>query len=105
MPSQRGHSRRLVFPMTTASMFTQHRGHSRRASGGTSSRSTFAPQWEQNFAPRNIIPKQDGQATVASRAPQCSHRVASVAAEAPHIGQLSVWADMDAVTVATFLAK
>jgi hypothetical protein len=38
----------------------------------------------------NIIPKQDGQATVARRAPQCSHREASVAAAAPHIGQLKV---------------
>ena len=31
------------------------------------------------------MPKQDGQATVARRAPQCSQSVASVAAAAPHI--------------------
>jgi hypothetical protein len=35
-------------------------------------RSTRAPQWEQNFAPAKIIPKQEGHATVASRAPQWS---------------------------------
>jgi len=40
------------------------------------------------------MPKHDGQEMVASRAPQCSQRVASVEADAPHIGQLSVWADM-----------
>jgi hypothetical protein len=49
-----------------------------------------APQCEQNFAPRNIIPKQEGHATVASREPQWLHFVASVEAEAPHIGHLRV---------------
>jgi hypothetical protein len=63
-----------------------------RVAASTSVRSTRAPQCEQNFAPRKIIPKQEGQATVASRAPQCSHRLASLEAGAPHIGQLSVWA-------------
>jgi hypothetical protein len=38
----------------------------------------------------NIIPKHDGQATVARRAPQCSQLVASVAAAAPHIGHFKV---------------
>jgi hypothetical protein len=42
----------------------------------------------------NIIPKHDGQAMVARRAPQCSHRGASVAADAPHMGQFSVSAGM-----------
>jgi len=36
------------------------------------------------------MPKQEGHATVAKRAPQCSQRVASVAAAAPHIGQFKV---------------
>jgi hypothetical protein len=36
------------------------------------------------------MPKQDGQATVASRAPQCSHWVQSDEAGAPHIGQFRV---------------
>jgi hypothetical protein len=54
----------------------------------------LAPQCEQNFSPANINPKHDGQATVASRAPQCSHRAASVEAAAPHIGQFSVSAGM-----------
>jgi hypothetical protein len=55
----------------------------------TTFRSAFAPQWEQNFAPTNIIPKHAGQATVASREWQCAQRVASVAAAAPQLGQLS----------------
>lgn len=38
----------------------------------------------------NIIPKHDGHATVASRAPQYKHCGESVEAAAPHIGQLSV---------------
>jgi hypothetical protein len=41
-----------------------------------------------------IIPKHEGQAIVARRAPQCSHAVASLAQGAPHIGQLSVKASM-----------
>jgi hypothetical protein len=36
------------------------------------------------------MPKQAGQATVASRAPQCSQRGESDEAAAPHIGQLRV---------------
>src|SRR5207247_1805983 len=60
------------------------------AAPAASVRSALAPQCEQNFAPTNIIPKHEGHATVASRAPQCSHWVASVEAGAPHIGQLSV---------------
>jgi hypothetical protein len=56
----------------------------------TSVRAALAPQCEQNFSPMNIMPKQDGQATVARRAPQCSQRVAALEAAAPHMGQLSV---------------
>jgi hypothetical protein len=41
-----------------------------------------------------MVPKHFGQATVASRAPQWSQRVASVEAGAPHIGQFSVSAGM-----------
>jgi hypothetical protein len=68
-------------------------------SSATSVRATLAPQWEQNFAPTNIIPKQDGQATVASLAPQCSQQGESEAAAAPHIGQLSVSAGIVKETV------
>jgi hypothetical protein len=57
-------------------------------------RAALAPQWQQNLAPRKIIPKHEGQATVASRAPQCRHLVASVEADAPHMGQLRVFASM-----------
>jgi len=76
--------------MTTAFIPSWQRGQSWEVTGETSVRSARAPQCEQNLAPKNINPKQEGQATVASRAPQCSQRGASVEAEAPHIGQLSV---------------
>jgi hypothetical protein len=75
-------------------MSTLHRGQSSWSGSAISSRSTFAPQWEQNFAPLKISPKHDGHATVASRAPQCSHTVASDLAGAPHIGQLRVTASI-----------
>jgi len=52
------------------------------------------PQCEQNFAPRKIIPKQEGQATVASRELQCSQRVASEEAAAPQLGQFNDCAAM-----------
>jgi hypothetical protein len=39
------------------------------------------------------MPKHEGHATVASRAPQCSHCVASLDVEAPHIGQFNVSAE------------
>jgi hypothetical protein len=51
-------------------------------------RAMAAPQWEQNLAPANTIPKQDGHATIARRAPQCSHALAPAETGAPHIGQL-----------------
>jgi hypothetical protein len=76
-------------------MSTLQRGHNWPVASLTSVRSAFAPQWEQNFSPTNIIPKQDGQATVARRAPQWSQRVASVEAGAPHMGHLRVSAGIN----------
>src|SRR5258706_9857863 len=99
MPSQRGHSRKSVFPMTTAFISTRQRGQSSGGAPGISVRAAWAPQCEQNFEPTNIMPKQEGQATVARRAPQWSQRVASVEAEAPHIGHLSVSASITQVIV------
>jgi hypothetical protein len=52
------------------------------------------PQCEQNFAPRKIIPKHAGHATVASRELQCSQRVDSDEAAAPQLGQFNDWAAM-----------
>jgi hypothetical protein len=52
------------------------------------------PQCEQNFAPRKIIPKHAGHATVASRELQCSQRVASEVVAAPQLGQFNAWAAM-----------
>jgi hypothetical protein len=43
----------------------------------------------------NIIPKHDGQATVAKRASQKRHCGESLATDAPHIGQLSVPASIN----------
>jgi len=80
-------------------MFILHRGQSSRSAAVNSVRFIAAPQWEQNFAPWNIIPKQDGHAMVASRAPQCSHFVALDEADAPHIGQFSVSAGMVRVQI------
>jgi hypothetical protein len=39
------------------------------------------------------MPKHEGHATVASRAPQCWHSVESLDTEAPHIGQFNVSAE------------
>jgi hypothetical protein len=52
------------------------------------------PQCEQNFAPRKIIPKHEGHATVASRELQCSQRVASEVVAAPQLGQFKACAAM-----------
>ena len=98
MPSQCGHSYKSVFPMRIFSMSDLQRGQRQCESGSTSVRSAFAPQCEQNFAPTNIIPKQAGQDTAASRAPQWSQWEESVEAEAPHIGQLRVSAGIILVT-------
>jgi hypothetical protein len=46
------------------------------------------------------MPKQEGQATVARRAPQCSQCVASLVAAAPHIGQFKVSAGMESQVIA-----
>jgi hypothetical protein len=47
--------------------------------------------------PRNIIPKHDGHATVASFAPQYRQVGWSVVVGAPHIGQLIVSACMSRI--------
>ncbi|MEI2722676.1 MAG: hypothetical protein V9H26_03770 [Verrucomicrobiota bacterium] len=75
-------------------MFTRQRGQGQTALARVSTRCTTIPQCEQNFAPRKIIPKHDGHATVASRELQCSHRVASEEAAAPQLGQFNDWAAM-----------
>jgi hypothetical protein len=76
--------------MTTACMSTWQRGQGSFAAAATSSRAMAAPQWEQNFAPANTIPKQEGHATTARREPQCSHWVAADDTGAPHVGQFIV---------------
>jgi len=53
-----------------------------------------APQCEQNLAPWKIIPKHDGQATVASLELQCSQRVESDEIAAPQLGQFNDCAAM-----------
>jgi hypothetical protein len=71
-----------------------HRGQRCFVSSVLEALAAGAPQWEQNFAPRNIIPKQAGQAIVARREPQCWQFAASARADAPHIGQFNVSALM-----------
>jgi hypothetical protein len=43
------------------------------------------PQCGQNFAPWNIIPKQEGQEMLASRAPQWPQLGASLVTAAPQL--------------------
>jgi hypothetical protein len=50
----------------------------------------------------NIMPKHEGQATVASREPQYWHSGASVDVAAPHIGQLSVSACISSILAVEF---
>src|SRR5882724_5219455 len=76
-------------------MFSWHRGQSRFSPDAASLRLGSAPQCEQNFSPTNIIPKHDGQATVAKRALQYSQCVAPVEAEAPQDGHFSVSAGIN----------
>ncbi|MGC1903830.1 MAG: hypothetical protein WA715_08430 [Candidatus Acidiferrum sp.] len=68
-------------------MAVWHRGQRRDSPLATSLRFPFAPQREQNCAPANIIPKQNGHVTVARVALQKAQRVASEETEAPHEGQ------------------
>jgi diadenosine tetraphosphate (Ap4A) HIT family hydrolase len=88
-----GHSNNSVSPISAWLSETRQRGHF-SSETSFSSRLAAAPQWEQNLAPMNIMPKQAGHAMVASRAPQCSHFEDSVEADAPHIGQFNVMAAM-----------
>src|SRR5580704_1680978 len=90
MPSHVPHSKRCVVPTLTFFKAALHRGQSRVSEAAASLRSPLAPQCEQNFAPANIIPKQNGQATVARPAPQKLQRVESDETAAPHEGQRSV---------------
>lgn len=69
IPPQPGHSESPAPPTTTAFISARQRGQSSEA-GVLSPRSALAPQCEQNFEPIKIVPKQDGQATVASGVPQ-----------------------------------
>lgn len=84
----------VVVPMVTSRVLTRQRGQGHSVVAGVSTRCTGMPQCEQNFAPRKIIPKHAGQATVASRELQCSQRVASEEAAAPQLGQFNAWAAM-----------
>jgi hypothetical protein len=79
-----------VAPRIIALISWWQRGHSRLSALSVSLRAALDPQCEQNFAPWNINPKQEGQETVARRAPQCSHCGDSDEAGAPHIGQFKV---------------
>src|SRR3954468_10759985 len=87
------HSLSIALPMVirVSEGCSLHLGQVKTVASPTS-RSTRSPHSGQKRAPKKIMPKQDGQATVASRAPQCSQFGASVRVGAPHIGQLRVFA-------------
>ena len=70
MPKQRPHSLSSVSPSLTRSSGTEQSGQLSPVSPSTGPRDAAAPQWGQCLLPANIMPKQDGQATVARRAPQ-----------------------------------
>jgi len=59
-----------------------------------------APQRGQCLLPTKIMPKHEGQATVASREPQKRHSGSSVAVAAPQFGQLSVSACINRILTA-----
>jgi len=71
-------------------MFAWQRGHFNGAASASSARAAAAPQCGQCLLPMNIMPKHEGQATVASREPQKIQVVASDELAAPQFGQLSV---------------
>src|SRR5581483_6492926 len=73
MPSHLAHSSSLTPPKVTAPIGTLQWGQLRAVSVSGAGCSTFAPQCEQNLEPSNTRPKHEGQAMVASRAPQWSH--------------------------------
>src|SRR5437879_361545 len=93
-PLHCSHSRNLAEPIATAAMFIWQRGHFADADSMSSARAAAAPQCGQCLLPRNIIPKHEGHATVASREPQKTQVEASDELAAPQFGQLSVWASM-----------
>jgi hypothetical protein len=75
-------------------VFTRQRGQVQVSLALVSTRCTSIPQCEQNLAPRKIMPKHSGQATVARRELQWSQRVASEETAAPQLGQFNDCAAM-----------
>jgi hypothetical protein len=75
-------------------MSARHRGHFNGVSSAASARAAAVPQCGQCLLPLNIMPKHDGQATVARRDSQKTQIEASEELAAPQLGQLSVLASM-----------
>jgi len=77
-------------PMLTEGMSLLQRGHFSTESSATLVSAAAAPQCGQCRLPINIIPKQEGQAIVASFDSQYWHRGESEEIAAPQLGQLRV---------------
>jgi len=75
-------------------MSTSQRGHFKTDSVAGPASTAAAPQWGQCRAPMNIMPKQDGHATLASFDSQYWHCGESDEIAAPQLGQLRVCACM-----------
>jgi len=75
-------------------MSTSQRGHFKTDNVAGPASTAAAPQCGQCRAPMNIIPKQDGHATVASFDSQYWHCGESDEIAAPQLGQLRVCACM-----------
>ena len=93
-PKQAGHSSNVCPPSDLICISPLQRGHVFSVFVTSGVVAAAAPQRAQCLLPMNIIAKHDGQATVAKRASQKRHCGASLATEAPHIGQLRVVASM-----------
>jgi hypothetical protein len=87
----------VVDPIVSACISLRQRGQLRACKPVFSRFAAAAPQRWQCLLPRNIIPKQEAQAMVASLAPQYLHSGSSVDVAAPHIGQLSVSAFIERI--------
>jgi len=75
-------------------MSTSQRGHFKTDNAAGPAATAAAPQCGQCREPENIIPKQDGHATVASFDSQYWHCGESDEIAAPQLGQLRVCACM-----------
>src|SRR2546429_3644334 len=85
-------------PIVTEDISILQRGHFKMESWAAVFCAAVAPQCGQCLLPRNIIPKHDGQATVASFDSQYWHCGESLEIAAPQFGQLRVCASISLIS-------